>query len=359
MSATTAAPPSATTPTTTRREPARRGLLRSGGSRAVGLLAALILLVLVGLLSLRIGSVELSTTTAVTAFTAFDGSNEHLIVRSLRLPRTLIGIAVGAGLAIAGGIMQAVTRNPLAGPGILGINAGASFAIVTAVYVLGVVSPGMYVWFAFAGALATAVLVYAVGSAGRSGTTPVKLALAGVIVTALLGSWTSAVLVFSQRTLDEVRFWLAGSLAGRDLDILVQVGPFLLGGVVLGLATARQLNALSLGEDIARSLGQRTTLVRGVCAALVVVLAGSGVAVAGPIGFVGLAVPHIVRGLVGADYRWILPYGAVLGPVLLLTADIVGRVVTRPAELQVGIVTALVGAPFLIVLARRRTLASV
>jgi iron complex transport system permease protein len=356
MSATTA-PPAADTIDSA--SGGRGGLFRAGGTRALGLLGLVLLLALVCLASLRFGSVEVSTRAAVEAFTNFDGSNEHLIVRTLRLPRTLIGLGVGAALAVAGAIMQAVTRNALADPGILGINAGASFAIVTAVYLLGVVTPSMYIWFAFAGALGTALLVYAVGAAGRAGATPVKLALAGVVVAALLGSWTSTVLVFNQRTLDEVRFWLAGSVAGRDLSTFWQVSPFLLGSVILGLATARQLNALSLGDDVARALGQRTRLVRGGCAILVVGLAGSAVAAAGPIGFVGLAVPHIARALVGPDYRWILPYVAVLGPALLLSADIAGRIVARPAELQVGIVTAILGAPFLVYLARRRKLAGV
>lgn len=339
-------------------KPRRRGLLRRRGARAVGLLLLLALLAAMALLSLRIGSVELNIRTVVAAFTGFDGSNEHLIVTSLRLPRTLIGLGVGAALAVAGAIMQAVTRNPLAGPDILGVNAGAAFAVVTAVYVLGVVTPSMYVWFAFVGAALTTLVVYGIGSAGRTGPSPVKLALAGVVVTSLLGSWTSGVLVFNQRTLDEVRFWLAGSLAGRDLDIFWQVSPFLLGGTLVGLLLTRQLNALALGDDVSRALGQRTALVRVGCAVLVILLAGGAVAAAGPIGFVGLAVPHMARALTGPDYRWVVPYAAVLGPVLLLGADIVGRVVVRPGELQAGIVTAVVGAPFLIYLARRRKLAS-
>jgi iron complex transport system permease protein len=337
----------------------RRGFLRVRGTRTVGLAVLVVVLAFGCLLSLRLGSVELPTSAVVRAFTDFDGSDEHLIVRTLRVPRTMIGLGVGAALAVAGGIMQAVTRNPLADPGVFGINAGASFAIVTAVYVLGVVTPSMYVWFAFAGALATVALVFAVGSAGRSGATPVKLALTGVVVSALLGSWISAVMVLDEQTLDEVRFWLAGSLAGRDLAVFWQVSPFLLVGIVLGLLSARQLNALSLGDDVARSLGQRTRRVRAGSVAVVVLLAGSAVAAAGPIGFVGLAVPHIVRMLVGPDYRWILAYSVVVGPILLLAADITGRLVARPGELQVGIVTALVGAPFLIVLARRRKLAEV
>ncbi|WNV77637.1 iron ABC transporter permease [Geodermatophilus sp. DSM 44513] len=335
----------------------RRGLLCRAGSRAGGLVLLLVLLLGVCLLSLRVGSVELSAQTVWRAFTDFDGSNEHLIVTSLRLPRTLIGLGVGAALAVAGAVMQAVTRNPLAGPDILGVNAGAAFAIVTAVFLLGVVSPSMYVWFAFAGAAVTTVLVYGIGSVGRTGPSPVKLALAGVVVTSLLGSWTSGVLVFNERTLDEVRFWLAGSLAGRDLGVFWQVSPFLVGGTVVGLLLTRQLNALALGEDVSRSLGQRTALVRAGCAVLVVLLAGGAVAAAGPIGFVGLAVPHVARALVGPDHRWLVPYAAVLGPVLLIAADVVGRVVARPAELQAGIVTAIVGAPFRIHLARRRKLA--
>ena len=319
-------------------------------------LGALAMLALVALLSLRIGSVSLSTADVVGAFTAFDGSNEHLIVRSLRLPRTIIGIGVGAALAIAGVVMQAVTRNALASPAILGVNSGAAFAVVTAVFVLGVSSPASYLGFAFAGALGASVLVYLIGSVGPSGATPVKLALAGAVVTALLGAWISTVLIFDQRSLDEVRFWLAGSLAGRDLAVFVQVLPFL--GVGLGLAfgLARSLNATSLGEDIAAGLGQNIALVRGVSAVVVVLLAGAAVAVAGPIGFVGLAVPHAVRTLVGPDHRWLLPVAAVAGPVLLLGADVIGRIVARPSEVQVGIVTAVVGAPVLVHLVRNRRL---
>jgi iron complex transport system permease protein len=330
------------------RTPRRGALLRS-----FGLLASLGLLMLAVLLSLGVGSVSLPLATVVETFAAFDGSNEHLIVRSLRLPRTLIGLAVGASLAVAGVAMQAITRNALASPTILGINAGASFAIVTAVFVLGVVTPTMYVWFAFAGALGVSVLVYAIASTGRGGATPVGLALAGAVVTALLSSWISAILVFNQRTLDEVRFWLAGSLAGRDLDILVQVLPFLAIGLLTCLLLTPQFNVIALGDQVAAGLGQRTGLVRGVTAVLVVLLAGASVAVAGPIGFVGLAVPHAVRSVVGPDHRWLLPYAAIHGAVLLLLADVVGRVVMRPSEIQVGIITAIIGAPVLVHLVRR------
>lgn len=337
----------------------RRAGGRSVGtpSRLVGLVASLAVLGLVGLASLAIGSVEMPWGTALAALVAFDGSQEHLIVRSLRLPRTVIGLGVGSALAVAGVAMQAVTRNALASPTILGVSAGASFAIVTAVFVLGVVTPTMYVWFAFAGALVVSVLVYAIGSVGRGGATPVKLALAGAVVTALLASWTNAVLVLDERTLDEVRFWLAGSLAGRDLDIFWQVVPFMAVGIVFGLAMSKQFNTIALGEQVAAGLGQNTTLVRGATTVMVVLLAGSAVAAAGPIGFVGLAVPHAARTVVGGDHRWLLPYAAIWGPILLLSADIVGRILLRPSEIQVGIMTAMVGAPVLVHLVRQRRLA--
>lgn len=329
---------------------------RRGGARGLGLIVSVGVLLVVVLVSLAIGSVAVPWRTVLAAVLDFDGSNEHLIVRTLRLPRTLIGLAVGAALALAGVAMQAITRNALASPTILGVNAGASFAIVTAVFVLGVVSPGMYVAFALLGAATVSVLVWAIAAAGRGGATPVKLALAGAVVTALLGSWISAILVFHQRTLDEVRFWLAGSLAGRELDLLVPVLPLLAVGVVGLLAMARHLNTVALGEQVATGLGQDTTRVRLVAGLLVVLLAGSAVAIAGPIAFVGLAVPHAVRAVVGPDHRWLLPYAAIHGPVLLLVADIVGRVVMRPSEIQVGIVTALVGAPVFIHLVRSRRL---
>jgi iron complex transport system permease protein len=321
------------------------------------LLAAVAGLAGVALLSLRIGSVSLSTTEVITAFTNFEGTNAHLIVRSLRLPRTIIGIGVGAALAVAGVTAQAVTRNALASPGVLGINSGAAFGVVTAVFVLGIASPSGYLWFAFGGALGAVIVVFAIASVGPGGVTPVKLALAGVVLTALLSAWISFVLIFDQRTLDEVRFWLAGSLAGRDLGVFLQVLPFLAIGLVIGLAMGRTLNAVSLGEDVAAGLGQNVALVRAVATVVVVLLAGAGVAAAGPIGFVGLAVPHMARLMVGADHRWLLPVSAVAGPTLLLAADVIGRVIARPSEIQVGIVTAIIGGPVLIHLVRSRKLA--
>jgi iron complex transport system permease protein len=334
------------------RAPAAPGTVSGRGWRVAGLLVSVGVLVVVAVLSLRVGSVPLTWRTAVEAVVAPDGSNEHLIVRSLRFPRTVLGLGVGSALALAGATMQAVTRNALADPGIFGVNAGAAFAIVTAVFALGVVSPTAYVWFAFAGALAATVLVQAVAGGVRA--TPVRLALSGAVVTAFLGAWTTAILVLNRRTLDEVRFWLAGSLAGRDLGILGQVAPFLILGAITCFALARQLDTISLGDGIATGLGQRTGLTRAVAGAAVVLLAGASVAAAGPIAFVGLAVPHAVRAVVGPAHRWLLPYAALWGATLLLGADILGRIVARPGEIQVGIVTALVGAPVLVHLVRQR-----
>lgn len=340
---------------------ARRDALTVISSRLMrsGVLALLSLaLVFVCLLSLRVGSIGITNADALDALFDYSSeSYEQTVVRTLRLPRTVIGLGVGAALALAGAAMQAATRNPLADPSILGINNGAAFGVVTAVFFGHLTEPIQFVWFAFAGGFAAAVIVYAIGSVGPGGASPVKLALAGVIVSALLSSWLTALLLLDQQTLDVVRFWLAGSLAGRDISIFYTVLPFLAIGIVGTLLIGHQLNILSLGEDTARSLGMRTGLMRLLVAALVVLLAGASVAVAGPIGFVGLAVPHMVRSLSGPDYRWVLAYSLIVGPLLLLSADIAGRVIARPSEIQVGIVTAVLGAPFLIALARQRKVA--
>lgn len=332
-------------------------MVASRGLRAVGLLGALACLFGVALCSVAYGSKPVPVGEVFDAFLAFDGSNDHLVVRSLRVPRTVVGLGVGAALGLAGAVMQGVTRNPLADPGILGVNAGASLFVVVAIHVLGVDSLSGYVWFAFAGAAVVSVAVYGLGALGRDGATPVKLALAGAAVTALLGSLTTAVLLVDIATLDQFRFWVVGSLAGRDAAVAGQVAPFLAVGTLLALGSARSLNNMALGDDVARSLGLRVGLARAVSALSVVLLTGGATAAAGPIGFVGLTVPHVARAICGPDYRWVLPYSAVLAPILLLGSDIVGRVVARPGELQVGIVTALVGAPFFVALVRRRRLA--
>jgi len=311
-------------------------------------------LILLGclLFSILLGAADIDAGTVWQALFQFDGSTNHLIIRTVRLPRALLAVFVGASLAVAGAITQGLTRNPLAAPDILGINIGAALAMVLAVFLGG--SSGSYVGFAFGGAAIAAILVYWLGSMGRSGLTPLKLVIAGAALSYLLGSLTTGILILSQRTLDEIRFWLAGSLAGQDLAGLLAVLPYLVAGLVGSLILGRQLTLLSLGEDVAQGLGLKTVWVRAAAAIVVVLLAGSAVALAGPIGFVGLVVPHVVRFGVGVDYRWILPYAMLAGGILLSIADIVARLVIRPQELPVGIMTALVGAPFFIYLARSR-----
>lgn len=349
-------PGTLTWPRASEPEPARRrGVLRGRSARALGLAGATLALGAVAALSLAIGSKPIGLGTVLDSLVGFDaGNGDHLIVRTLRVPRTEVGLLVGIALGLAGAVMQGVTRNPLADPGILGVNAGAALAVVVAIYVLGIGSLLGYVWFAFAGATIAGIVVILLGSIGRGGADPVKLTLAGAAMTAFLASITTGILLLDIDTLGAYRFWAVGSIAGRDVSIAAQVVPFILVGVLLSFVSARLLNALALGEDVARALGQRVRLARAACAASVILLVGAATAAAGPIAFVGLTVPHVARAVTGPDHRWVLPYSAVLGAVLLLGSDIVGRVVARPAELQVGIVTALVGAPFFIALVRRR-----
>ncbi|MBL89013.1 MAG: iron ABC transporter permease [Actinobacteria bacterium] len=322
-------------------------------SHLLGVLISIFFLLFSVFLSLRYGALEISWTTTWKAVFDYDiTEHDQVVIRELRAPRTMIGIAAGSCLAVAGALTQGITRNPLGSPGLLGINAGAAFAIVTAISIADIVTAAGYVWFAFLGATMAAILVYSVAHVGGKGATPVKLALAGVIVTTLLGAWISSLLLLDQETLDEARFWLAGSISGRGTDELMVILPLIIAGLIMGLMMGKQVNLMNLGEDIAVSLGQRVSLVRAIAGTIIIVLSGSAVAIAGPIAFVGLAIPHMVRSLVGPDYRWILFYCLFFGPCLLLCADVIGRLVVPSSELQAGIVTAVVGAPFLIYLVR-------
>lgn len=333
--------------------------LRKAAQLGLGLLALAVALGMVAVLSIATGTRPIPLETVWHALVAFDpASAEHRIIWDLRLPRTMTGLAVGTALGLSGAVLQGATRNPLADPSILGINAGAALAVVLGVAFFGLTQLSAYVWLAFAGAGAAMLVVYAIASLGREGATPVKLALAGAAITAVLQSIINAILLTSPRTLDEVRFWQVGSLAGRTMDIVVQVAPFLMLGAILALATARLLDGLSMGEDVARALGQRVGLSRALAGLAAVILAGGATAAAGPVAFVGLTVPHVARAVTGPSYRWILPYSMFLAPILLLGADIIGRVISPPGEVQVGIVTAFIGAPFFIALVRRRKLAS-
>lgn len=322
-------------------------------ARRLLLLGCAALLALVSLLSIAVGSREIDPIDVVRVLLTPDGAWDDADVNGLRLPRTLLGVAVGAALGLSGALMQGLTRNPLADPGLLGVSAGAAFGVVLATGVLGISSPYGYVWFAFAGALIAAMSVHAIGSYGRGGPTPARLVLAGAAVSAFLGSLTSAVVLTDAYALNTFRFWSAGSLTGQDGRVLGEVLPFLLAGAALAMAGASALNALALGDDVARALGNRVGLVRWRAAAAIVLLAGGAVAVSGPVVFVGLVVPHIARAVTGPDHRWLLPCSAVLGPCLLLGADVVGRVVARPAEIQAGVVVAFVGVPFFLAVARR------
>jgi len=322
---------------------------------ASGLVVAIGVLVLVSLLSVAVGAKAIPLHAVLDALFDYDPTNnDHLIVRSLRVPRTVVGLLVGAALGAGGTLMQGLTRNPLADPGILGVNAGAALFVVIGIYWFDLGSLLGYVWFAFIGAALASVIVYSLGSLGREGATPVKLALAGAALTAMLGSITTAILLMDVDTLDQFRFWNVGSLSGRTGTIAANVAPFIVVGLVMAIACGPMLNGLALGDDVARGLGQRIGTSRLIGAVAIVLLCGSATAAAGPIAFVGLAVPHVARVITGPDYRWVIPYSIVLAPVLLLGSDIIGRVVARPGEVQVGIITAVIGAPVFIALVRRR-----
>ncbi|MFI0981482.1 FecCD family ABC transporter permease [Streptomyces sp. NPDC021093] len=320
--------------------------------RAVGLLVSLGVLVLVVLASIAVGAKVIPLGDVWHGLVDHSGTGDDVIVREVRIPRTILGVLVGAALGTAGAVMQGLTRNPLAEPGILGVNAGASAAVVSAISFLGVTSLTGYVWFAFLGAGAVSALVYVLG--GSRGATPVRLALAGTAATAALFGYVNAVQLLDSAALERLRFWTVGSLASADMSVVGKVWPFIVAGLVLAVSIARPLNAMEMGEDSARSLGVHLTRTRVLAMVAVTLLCGAATAACGPIVFIGLMVPHLVRAITGPDMRWILPYAAVLAPVLLLGSDVVGRVVARPSELQVGIVTALIGGPVFIHLVRRR-----
>ena len=323
-------------------------------SRAAGLVASSLLLVVVVFLSLALGSRQIDLGSVINAILdPVSGNNDHMVVRDLRVPRTILGIVAGAALALGGTLMQGLTRNPLADPGLLGVNAGASLLVVVGITFFGVSTASGQVWFAFVGAAAATVLVYLVGS-GRGGASPVSLTLAGTAVTAAVTSVITLLLLANLDTLNQFRFWSVGSLVGRDLEALGSILPFLLPGMLLALLLGRTLNVLALGTDVARGLGLHIGLARVLVSTAIVLLCGGATALVGPIVFVGLVVPHIARRIVGSDYRWILAYSTVIGAAMLVAADIVGRLVVPPGELEAGLVIAFIGAPVMIALVRSR-----
>jgi iron complex transport system permease protein len=332
----------------------REPLRHSGSRRIAGLVAALGLLVVVLLLSVAVGARTIPLDDTWRLLRHDDGSSAAAIIHDLRLPRTVAGLLVGAALGLSGGLMQAITRNPLAEPGLLGVNLGASTGVVIAIAFVGVGSFGGYVWFALAGAGLTSAAVFALGATGRSAS-PERLVLSGIAITAVLGSFVHAVLTTDAEAFDRYRYWDVGSLADLPPGTTGVVLPFLVVGAVIALALTPALNALGLGEETGRALGAHLLRTRALGMLAVTLLCGAATAVTGPIWFVGLAVPHVARMVTGPDQRWILLYSMILAPALLLAADVLGRVLVAPSELEVGIVTAFLGAPVFIHLARRRT----
>ena len=327
---------------------------RRPGRFAVVVLAVLGLLLLVTVASQVWGTRQVALGDVWTALVdPVAGNNDHAVVRNERVPRTLIGLVAGLALGAAGALVQGVTRNPIADPGLLGVNAGASLAVLVAISALGVTTTAGYVWFAFGGAAVAAVVVYGAAQLGWEGATPVKLALIGAAFTASTTSVATVILLTDRRALNEYRFWQVGSLSNRPADVLLTLLPFVVLGLVLALASGRILNALALGDDVARGLGQDVVRGRLLVVVAVVLLCGSAVSLVGPIAFVGLVVPHVARVLVGTDYRAVVVLSALLGPVLLLVADVAGRLIVPHGEIEAGLVVAVVGAPVLLVLVRR------
>lgn len=330
-------------------------LLNRTGSKWLGLAVAAVLLALCMLANMLFGYHRFQLTQLWDALFRFDGSREHLLIRTVRAPAALIGAAVGASLAVAGAVMQAWTRNSLASPSVLGVNAGAVLMIAAVLTVIGG-DFGMdaLVWFAFAGAGIAALLVMALGAAGAGGFQPLKVALAGAAVSAFASAVTSGLMLLDNRSMNETLLWLVGSVSGRSLDHLLTVLPYLAAGLALAMLLARSLNVLAMDDETAKGLGQWTALARLAAGLAVMLLAGGSVALAGPIAFVGLMVPHLCRYLVGTNHVWLIPYSAFAGAILLVSADLASRFLLMPKEVPVGVTTALIGVPFLIHLARRR-----
>jgi iron complex transport system permease protein len=333
-----------------------RGGVRRRTPALTALLLALLAAAVVG--SIALGSKAIGVGDVVQVLLGHGEAVSDRGIVEARVARTAVGVLVGAGLAVAGAAMQGLTRNPLADPGLLGVNAGAALAVVVAIAVFGVGSLTGYVWWAMAGAGLAAVLVHALAGLAGGGVTPVRLTLAGAAVTAGLASWSSGLLVSSKQSFDSFRFWQVGTIGGRSLDLVVTVLPFFLVGMAVVLLAVRQLNALDLGDDLARGLGENVLVARATVAVGVAVLCGASTALAGPIGFLGLVVPHVARFVVGPDHRRIIPVCLVTGPALLLAADTVGRLVARPSEVQAGIMTAVLGVPAFVLLVRRGRVAS-
>lgn len=309
--------------------------------------------------SLAVGVRDVPLADVWRAVTGQDDGPAALVVRDQRWPRTAVALCAGLALGLAGTVVQAHTRNPLADPGLLGVTAGAAFAVCVGIWAFDVASLESQVWWALAGALLTSALVFIIGGTRSGSTTPITLALAGTAVTALLAALTSAILLLDTSTLDRFRFWTVGSVAGRGFGVLEDVAPLLVLGLVMTAIAVPGLNSLALGQDVATALGQDVARARLLGIGVVAVLTGAAVSIAGPLVFVGLVSPHVARAMTGPDYRWMLPLSGVIGAALVVAADTLGRRLTGTDEVQVGVVVALLGAPLFVVLVRRRRLVTV
>ncbi|MFE6941730.1 FecCD family ABC transporter permease [Streptomyces chartreusis] len=344
--------------TTALERPTSRGTAQARRRRVVGLSTLVVLLVIAGAVSLAVGARALSPADVWHGLFAVPDSDQRLteirlIVQTVRVPRTVLAIVAGIALGVGGALIQGYTRNPIADTGLLGVNTGASFAVVAAIALFGFDDPFQYVWFAFLGAAAAGVVVFGLASIGRGAGNPLTLALAGQGVAVFLAAMTTAVALGDKESLNALRFWNAGSVAGVGFDVIWPVTGFIVVGLVLAVTTLPAINLLNLGDDVARGLGVNIALSRTVGIAAITLLAGAATAACGPIAFLGLMVAHVARYLTGPDYRWLVPYAGLLGAVILLACDIVGRLVVRPSELDAGVLVALLGAPFFAVLVWR------
>lgn len=330
--------------------PAGRGASVRARTLVVG--AGLLLCTLLALLSLFIGSGSMTLAQSWAALQGEGSAAHNIIVLDYRVPRTILALLVGGALGAAGALIQGITRNPLADPGILGVNAGAYFCVTVGAGFFGVSSTSGQVWCALLGAFVTSVGVYLIGTAGRQGGNPVQLVLAGVAIGAIFSGISHGITLLHPDVFDKVRFWQTGSLQGRQIDVVLGVMPFIIAGLLLAIALSKPLNALALGDDLARSLGSKVLLTRSLGFLAITLLCGAATAAVGPISFLGLMIPHAVRSITGPDQRWVIPLSTLGAPIVFLAADLIGRVIIG-SELPVGIVTAFVGAPVLIWLVRR------
>ncbi len=322
--------------------------------RLLGLACSLFILGVAVICSVIYGVTDIPLSSIWESFVHYDySSQEHLIIQTVRVPRALIAVAAGASLAVAGALMQVITRNPIASPSLFGINSGAAFMVVIASGWLGISGMQSLTLFALLGAAISGSIVFYLGSIGRDGMTPIKITLAGASIAAFFHSMTQGYMLTNGKMFDQVLVWLVGSVAGRDMNMLINVLPYVFIGFIIAISLSRHLNVLLMGDDVAQTLGQRTAAIKSLASVAVILLAGGSVAVAGPIAFVGIIIPHIVRYLVGNDYRWVIPYSAVLGGILLVTADIGARYIAMPKEIPVGVMTAILGVPFFVYIARK------